>query len=267
MAGVIGQTTIRLFVESAGFPKNEGLWGVYYYTRYRTPIPIEGERLSIGTIRLYEGVDNGDALPPRSRPRLDLEMSDPATVTGTWTSADGRRRLPVRLRRVQQPAGFEIAVRTPRLFANPRWPIELTYPAGWFLQVTSTMLTLRSPDPEDMLFDNLLECERGRGLPRVPVGDEAPELFQGGYVLTRDGWRVDSGLVSCDGRNCAPETRRIGSVLFMSAETGYRSRNPWGYAGIADANEYLVIDGNEWVHCFDRVLDSKDRIRIRSAAR
>ncbi len=61
--------------------------------------------------------------------------------------------------------------------------------------------------------------------------------------------------------------RQVGSTVLMSAEVGYRAHNPWGYAGISEAREHLVIDGAEWVHCFDRLLDSEDRIQPRTMPR
>jgi hypothetical protein len=269
LEGTIGQSaTVRLFVEPAGYPKMSGLWGMYYYTRYWTPIPLEGEHLSPDTIRLYEGEPNGNS---PSRPRFDLNVSEPATVTGTWTSGDGRRTLPVRLRRIAQPAAYETAIQNSRRFADTRWPIEFNYPAGWFLEVTGKKLVMRSPDPKDMLFRNFLECARGRGLPSVPVVEEAVVHFQGSYYRASEGWRVDTGpgpgpdCEGREGRNCeTPKTRQAGSAILMSAHIYYRSYGPWGYAGIAGAREHLVIDGSDWVHCFDRLLDSDDRIRPRN---
>ncbi len=192
-------------------------------------------------------------------------------MTGTWTSGDGRRTLPVRLRRIARPAAYEAAIQNPRRFADTRWPIEFNYPAGWFLEVTGTKLVMRSPDPLYMLFRNVLECKRGRGLPGVPVVEGAVVHFQGSYYRVSEGWRVDTGPgpgTDCrgrEGRNCEPpKTRQAGSALLMSADIDYRSHGPWGYAGIAGAKEHLVIDGSEWVHCFDRLLDSEDRIRPRN---
>jgi hypothetical protein len=45
-----------------------------------------------------------------AKPRFDLNMSQARSVEGTWTSADGARVLPVRLRRVPRPPCFEVGV-------------------------------------------------------------------------------------------------------------------------------------------------------------
>jgi hypothetical protein len=115
----------------------------------------------------------------------------------------------------------------PRRFADARWPMEFSYPMGWFLEVTGTKLVVRSPDPQDMLFGNALECERGRGLPRVPAVEGAIEHFQGSYYRAHVGLQVVAGPVpdmNSQGRNCeTPKTRPAGSTLLMSAETGYRA--------------------------------------------
>jgi hypothetical protein len=256
-----GNAAIRMFLETSGYPKENGLWGMYYYTRDWIPIPLEGERLASGRIRLYEG-DPGRNVGTRAR--FDLDVSD-AAATATWTSADGTRTLPVDLRRVARPASYEAALKSARRFGDRRWPIELAYPTGWFLEVTGTKLVVRSPDPRDMLLGNVLECERGRGLPGMPGMGAPAEHFRGSYFYTRTGWQVEGSPgpgAECKSESCrAPKTRRSGSVLLMSAEIAYRSYNPWGYAGIADAREHLVIEGSEWVHCFDRLLDSEDRIQ------
>jgi hypothetical protein len=267
LEGTIGQNAVRLFVETAGYPKEAGLWGMYFYTRYWTPIPLEGEQLSANSIQLLEGDPSDSPL----RPRFDLTMSGEA-VTGTWTSADGRRGVPVHLRRVAQPAAYDTAIRNAQRFTDVRWPMEFSYPVGWFLKVTGTTLVLRSPDPEDMLSDNVLTCERGRGLPSAPPPEGEPVHFQGSYYRTHDGWRVEEapgpGANCDDGPTCAsPTVRKVRSTLLMSAEASYRVFGPWGYGGLADSREYLVIDGSEWAHCFDRLLDSNDRIQPRAKPR
>lgn len=259
LEGRVGGDTVRVFIEAAGSPKESGLWGFYYRTKDWTPIPIEGEELAPGSIQMYE-LD--PRLDSRNGSRLDLTLAT-RDITGTWTSSDEGRTLPVRLRRVPQPASYQVALKkSPRRFADPRWPMEFPYPAGWLLQVSASKLLLRSPDPLDMMFDNVLTCKRGRGLPSATV--EVPfKHFMGSFFRTPDGWMVASAPMSdCPGHSCkAPSIRRVGSTLFMRSEIGYRSHNPWGYAGIADADEYLIVAGSEWAHCRDRLLDSDTRIQ------
>ncbi|MDO8794064.1 MAG: hypothetical protein Q7J25_05535 [Vicinamibacterales bacterium] len=260
LEGSIGPgAAVRVFIESAGWPKDGGLWGMYYYTKYWTPIALEGDWISPGRILMYEGDPGAES---RLRPRFDLQLSAQGAVTGAWTSADGRRRLPVRLHRIARPPPFDIAIQRARRFADPRWPIEISYPEGWFLQVTDMELVVRSPDPQDMLFDNELRCERGRGLPPVPGEQDEPQAFQGGFYRTRAGWRVRVSNLRELGLE-VPRTRVVGSMTFMSAETAYRAHNAWGYAGIGEGKEHLMIDGYEWVLCYDRLLDSDDRIQPR----
>lgn len=40
--GTVGNATVRVYVEDAGWPKEDGLWGVYYYTMHWSPLPLEG---------------------------------------------------------------------------------------------------------------------------------------------------------------------------------------------------------------------------------
>jgi len=256
-----------MFIETAGWPKDDGLWGVYYYTSDVFPITLEGEQLPNGMIHMYEG-DPGESRDHRAR--LDLKLG--ATVKGNWTPVGGGKMLPVRLRRTKKPAPFEIAVRTPRRFTHPEWPIQLTYPAGWFLEGSGSHFKLQSPDPQDMMFDNALTCNRGRGLPPAPGANEAAVEFEGAFYRTHGGWRIEgySGGYcesDTDRNSCVvPKTRHVGTMTIMSGDTAYRSHNAWGYAGMAEAIQHLVIDGDEWVHCVDRLLDSDSRISPRPAS-
>jgi hypothetical protein len=161
-----------------------------------------------------------------------------------------------------------VAIQQPRRFADPRWPFEFSYPAGWFIHVTGAELVLRSPDPQDMLADNELQCEHGSGLPSVPDARSESQRFQGSFYLDHSGWKVQMGPGFCERENCeSPKTRMMGPATFMSAEVAYRTGNVWGYGGMGDAREYLVIEGSEWAHCFDRLLDSEDRIQPRTRQR
>lgn len=163
------------------------------------------------------------------------------------------------------------AMRRSRQFAHPRWAMTLNYPEGWFLHVTDTELVLRSRDPEDVIFDNELRCTRGSGLPSVPDNADDIYEFQGSFYRAQDGWRVKSGLratENCENDSCeSPNTRRVGAVVIMSGEGGYRGYSPWGYSGVSSGTEHVVIDGDDWVHCYDRLLDSDDRIQARRQPR
>ena len=233
---------------------------MYYYTKYWTPIPIDGacitagDCLSNGRLRLAEG-DPQDAAV---KPTFDLEVESSGQVTGNWTSADGARKLSVRLRKIPQPKPYDVAIQQPIRFADPRWLITFDYPQGWFLGVTETTLLLRSPDPMYLLFDKELRCSRGSRLPTAPTDDSLRHL-NGDFYLSRDGWVVKSGLLD---RRERPNIRKQGTAVILSAESGYRGYTPWGYSGIASSNEYLFIDGAEWVQCMDRLF-ILDRIGVR----
>jgi len=249
-----------MFVEAAGYPKNEGLWGVYYRTDDWTPVPMEGEELEPGRIRMFELLPS---LSSRTGARLDLTLPKRGDVSGTWWSFEEGQTRAVRLRRVPQPPSYETAItKKTRRFADPRWPFEFSYPADWLMSASAESLVLRSHDPQAMLSGNTLTCERGSGLP-VASPDEPFKEFRGSYYRTRDGWMVAAGPASnCPGSSCeAPKTRRHGATLIMSAATSYRAHNPWGYAGIGEGMQYLIVAGNEWAHCFDGVLDSEARIQ------
>ena len=251
-----------MYIGPAGWPLKEGLlWGAYFYTRVGTLIPLEGHREPSGAIVLYEG---DPSAPHDEQPRFELTFAAGTAVSGTWTRADTQRTVRVRLKRVPQPAPFEKAIARPRTFDSPEWPFTFTYPDGWSLRYSDASLVLQSPDPFDLLFDNRLECSRGEGLPARPAAGEPATEFRGGFFLGHDGWLApsdESPNPSCDqpeSKCAAPPARSAGSARFMRTTTGYRSYNPWGYAGLAEARSYLVIDGSQWVHCVDRLLDSPD---------
>ena len=271
LEGTIGKdASVRLYIETAAHPKSagpqpDGLWGMYYYTKYWAAIPIDGACVTVGdclsTGRLH--LEEGD--PYRNaalKPRLDLEVQSSGQVTGSWTSADGTRKLPVRLRKIPQPEPYDVAIQHPTRFADPRWLITFEYPQEWFLGVTETTLLLRSRDPMYLLFDKELRCTRGSRLPRAPKDDSLWHL-NGDFYLSRDGWVVKSSLSDQRER---PNIRKEGTAVIMSAESGYRGSTPWGYGGITSSNEYLFIDGAEWVQCTDRLF-LFDRIGVRTPAR
>ena len=159
-------------------------------------------------------------------------------------------------------------MRRPRRFADPRWPIALSYPEGWRLDVSTNELMLRSPDARDMLFDNELSCVRGGGLPKRPGPGEPPIEVRWPFFLTRFGWRANTSLSDgCEGDDCVTPTIRTtsaGSIILT--EIGYRSSGPWGYMGQADARVYLFVVGDAWTWCKDRVLDTEGRLAIASGS-
>jgi hypothetical protein len=265
LEGTVGSAAVRAYVGDAGYPKEDGLWGMYYYTKYWLPLTLEGGWTSPGQVRLTEG-DPGNA---RAKPRFDLKMSQSPLVEGTWTSADGQQVLPVKLRRVPKPPPFEVAIRRARRFEHPKWPITLSYPAGWRLDASDGKLTLRSPDPEDMLFRNELDCVRGTGLPAPPRSGEPPVEFEWPFFRGESGWLAGTGLSGeCESDTCKPpESRQAGAGVFMKASMAYRSHGPWGYWGLAEASAYLVVVDDEWARCSDRLLDADTRIRVVGSGR
>ena len=251
-----------MFIEAAAYPRLEGLWGVYYRTSDETPIFLEGEELAPGRIRMFEL----SIVASRTGARFDLTLTKRADVAGTWWSFEEGQTFAVRLRRVAKPLSFEAAVKQkPRRFADPRWPFEFSYPAGWLLSASADKLELRSLDPQEMLYDYALTCERGSGVPNATAA-EPFITFRGSYYRTRNGWMVAAApTYDCPGDGCvAPKVRQHGSTVIMSAATAYRVYSPWGYAGIGEGTEILVVAGNEWAHCFDRALDSEARIQPRA---
>ena len=260
LEGNVGGEAIRAYIGDAGWPKSSGLWGAYYFTKNWSAIPLDGDWTAPGRVRLTEGVA-GDAGAKR---RFDLNISQPGAVEGTWTSADGARVLPVRLRRVPKPAPFEVAIRRPRQFADSKWPMRLSYPDGWRLDVSSTELTLRSPDPLDTLFDNELHCVRGGGVPSPPRPGDPPVEFSRPFFRGDSGWLVAAGLsADCTTAACQPpESRATEAGVFLKSSVEYRSHGPWGYMGLAEASVYLIVVEQTWVRCTDRLLDVDTRISV-----
>ncbi len=255
-----------MYVGPAGWPlKEDLLWGAYFYTRDWTMIPLEGHREPSGAIVLYEG-DPGTS--QELRPMFELNVTSGTVVSGTWKAPDSQRPTRVRLKTIPQPPPFEKAIARSRTFARPEWPFSFAYPDGWSLQDSGERFVLQSRDPQDMMFGNGLDCERGVDVPPRPPAGAPPKEFRGAFYQSDEGWVVaseQSVTTLCDepDSDCtAPLTRSDGSATFMSASGAYRSHNPWGYAGIAEANHYLIVDGNRWAFCFDRLLDSPDRIKL-----
>ena len=260
LEGVVGGEAIRAYIGDAGWPKSKGLWGMYYSTKDWSPFPLDGAWTAPTQIRLSVGVpDNAGA-----KPRFDLNISQARSVEGTWTSADGAQVLPVSLRRVPKPATFEVAIRRPQRFADPIWPIQLSYPVGWKLDVGDAALTLRSPDPKDMLFGNELHCVRGRGVPAPPRPGEPPQEFGWPFFRVASGWLAEAGMSGdCTTDTCKPpKSRPTQAGVFLKSSTAYRSHGPWGYMGLAEASVYLVVAAQEWARCSDRLLDTDTRLSV-----
>jgi len=260
LEGTVGREPVRAYIADAGWPKSTGLWGAYYFTKNWAGIALDGLWSAPGRIRLNEG----DPDTAGAKPRFDLTTSHPSSMEGTWTSADGVQVLPVKLRRMSKPAPFEVAIRRPRQFADPQWPIRLTYPVGWRLDVGATELTLRSPDPRDTMFGNELSCVRGRGVPVPPRRGDPPVNFQWPFFRGETGWLADAGTSGdCTDVDCKPaDARSTRAGMFLKASAGYRSHGPWGYMGLANAEFYLVVVEQTWVFCKDRLLDTDTRIGI-----
>jgi len=265
LEGTVGRAPVRMFVGPGGFPLPDGhIWGAYFYTRAWEFIPLDGERLASGVIRVYEG---DPTLPQKSRAHLDMTL-DSTGADGTWTSADGARKLPVELHKIAKPPLFKDAMAHPKTFADPNWPITFTYPDTWSLKNSGTSLVVQSPDPFDMIFENQVECERGTHPPPPPAAGEPPKEFRDGFYRTRDGWVVAKSTTQLcdepDSKCVAPHARSSRRAVLMDADIGYRAHNPWGFAGMGEAVGYLAIDGDRWAYCFDRVFDSRDRISLSS---
>jgi len=263
LEGTIGRQAVRMFVGPGRFPLQEGrIWGGYFYTRAWEFIPLEGESLPSGVLRVYEG---DPSIPQSGRARLELTI-DSSGADGKWTSADGARTQPVELRKMAKPPLFKDAMAHPKTFADPAWPITFTYPDSWPLKNSGTSLVVQSPDPFDMIFENQVECERGTRLPPPPADGEPPKEFRDGFYRTHDGWVATTRTVEfCDepdSKCVAPHTRSNGRAIIMDADISYRAHNPWGFAGMAEAVGYLAIDGDRWAYCFDRVFDTRDRISL-----
>ena len=264
--GTIGYAPIRAYVGDAGWPKSDGVWGIYYYTKYWTPIALEGDWTRDGRLRLAEGDPGSDG----PRPHFDLTVTR-SSANGTWRSEDGRRTVPVRLRRVPKPAGFKDAIRSARRFADPGWPITFDYPEGWRLDVTGTHLKLRSPDPEDMLFENELSCTLGAGVPDPPGPDEPPFEFRSPFFRASSGWLVNHAMsLECHSGSdtvteaCEPiEAEEVRGATILRSNTGYRHYGPWGYMGAAETQSHLIIADGRWASCSDRLFDDESRLRAR----
>jgi hypothetical protein len=256
--GTVGTAEVKIYIGEASSAR-KGLEGIFVYSTDWSGLPLKGDWSVPGRIRLSEG----DPGSPTPKAAFDLDVSQ-SQVTGTWTSSDGSQVLPVRLQRVPEPPRFDVAIRRPRRFQNTTWPITLSYPDGWRLVVSEAHLTLRSPDPKDLLFDNELACVRGTELPPPPASDQEPVELEWPFFRGPSGWLVPTGIGgSCEDEKCEPpEVRKTSVGLFMKTEFGYRSHGPWGYAGIAVGRAYLVVVGDEWVHCRDRLLDRDTRIGV-----
>lgn len=260
LVGTIGGgLRVHMFIGEPGAPKKSGLWGTYFYDAHWEPIPLEGAVLPTGDYEFWEG---DPSTPPDARARFTLHFG--SVVTGTWR--DGTRTLPIRLTRTAQPAPFKDAIRHARRFADPRWPFTFKYPDGWMLRVDDTDLLLRSPDPEDMLYQNELACQRGHGVPAPPPPGEPPRPFAetSSFYRTASGWVVADGnlMQDCQDRDsdCAhASVRQSGNLIIVSADVGYRAYTVWGYAGAAERSEYLILRGDDWVSCADRLIYDEGR--------
>ena len=254
LEGTIGGQKVRMYLESAR-PDTETVFGIYYYERYGEPIVLASVASSAGSL-VFNECDACDDLS--GVPRLVLEMGRAGAlrVRGTWTSADGRRTLPVSLRRVGDFV-TSVPVSDLRRFADTRWPITFMYPAGWFVSVTPYELSVRPPDPEEMVWRNELRCEQGRGLPAPPAPGEPPVEFDPPFVRTPFGWRVTASPSGDDLKE--PNVR--GDV--MSGTVGYSHGARWPLPGIFEEVKHLLVSGETWVLCTDRLGLDDEKMNLR----
>jgi len=246
LEGTIGDAKVRIYLESPFTPDVDTVYGVYYYERYGEPIVLKGlpaadDYIALGECDECEKPDSVNIM------RLKIGAPNALVVEGTWTSADGTRSLPVRLRRVEEFVKQNVA-RTLRKFADRRWPIEFMYPAEWLVIVTPQRLVVRPPDPEDMLWRNELECKQGHGVPDAPVREDESVEIDDIFLRTSSGWRIDSGF----GINEAT-VRRYATGTVISGDVAYKHGALWPLPGIFEEARHLVLSGNTWVTCSDRL--------------
>jgi hypothetical protein len=233
LEGTIGHSRVRVYLERGG----AAVVGIYYYTRQGKPLVLEGAWGADGDVRLREStVREGDETGA-----IEGRLS-PAGLTGVWTSPDGARRLPVKLRSVPTPP---CDGRGPwRRFEAPDWPVTFSYPASWLLRVDGDQLLVSCPDPAAMLSEPAgVTVRRGAGVESFDQGSFA-RCAGKWYVAAIDRCACDS-LESCV---LAAEKPRDGMVV-VDTQTQWRGQcRLGGYTGLVDAKGalYLIDGGRRW---------------------
>jgi hypothetical protein len=74
--GTVGDATIRAYVGDAGWPKPNGFVGIYYYTKYWTPLRSTVTWIAPGRIGSLKGDPDSEA----PKPRFDLNLSRSGAV-------------------------------------------------------------------------------------------------------------------------------------------------------------------------------------------
>ena len=258
LEGTIGGQKVRMYLESTASDE-AAVFGLYYYEKYGEPIVLTSLEAAPGSLVFGECYPC-DTQPKANRLVLTLGGTDAPLVQGTWTSEDEQRTLPVRLKRVAEFV-TSIPVGNLRRFRDQRWPIEFMYPAGWLVSVTASELAVLPPDPEDMVWRNELRCEQGRGLPAPPLLGEPPVVFDSPFVRTPFGWRVTSSPWGDD----LEEPKVRGDV--MSGLTGSRHGARWPLPGIFEETKHLVVSGETWVLCTDRLGLDDEKMNLRLVKR
>src|SRR5688572_6755371 len=246
-----------MYLDSPFTPTMDTVYGVYYYERFKQPIVMTSEPAPNGYLALGECEPCDAPAAPHHRLLLKVDSPDAPTLTGTWTSADGTRTLPVTLRRVGEFVTDAPITRLQK-FTDPRWPIEFMYPAGWFVSVTSRELLVQSPDPEDMVWRRELACDQGRGVPRVPARGEEPVEFDYPFFRTSSGWQVDTWM----GMEAA-DVERYGTAIHMSSDVTNKGAPLWPSPGLFEETRHLVVSGDRWVSCTERLPVSAGVMNLR----
>jgi hypothetical protein len=263
--GTIGRSPVRVHFERGG----KVVVGVYYYVRHRKPLLLVGGWAGEGEIRLSE----------RTATQTETGVIEgrvgPDGFAGTWASAEGNKRLPVRLRTVPEP-GCDGAGPW-RTFNDPRWPWTFSYPASWRIDVSDHYVELTCPDPALMLYeDTAVNIRRGDDPATVEDAHSmflwCPEAGRHRWMMstesqvdcacpgqerpasqTRDAEDEDSdqeGERDAEGSDfCVPAapTTSFGMTVLEGSANGRGYCTFGGYVGVTGDSEHLFLRGTSWI--------------------
>jgi len=258
LEGTVGGGRVRMYLERGG----GAVTGAYYYTKHWEPLLLAGTWLGQGELRLSEKTEKG------AETGTFQGILGAAGLTGQWTSADGQRRAPVRLRVVRAPRCD--ATGPWQTFDDPSWPVTFSYPASWHVRRAGDSISVACPDPAQLIYaDSDIQLVTGQGLARFDRGE-------GSFYRCRGRWIHNSislmaGCECSDPRHvdCTPRvaTTRDGvTVMGGSAEVRVYCRGG-GYFGAGEREERLILIGDRWVELDGEVKDEQVVARMAATIR
>lgn len=193
--------------------------GFYLYESRFVPIALEG------TVDTGRRVSLADTEPAPGAERFEGRLAG-SRFTGTWTSADGKKKRAFVLRPNPRPTG---APGTWPRFRGAGWPVSFRLPATWKPVADENGLLLAA---ESRGFDDDLHATWGR------MSTEPPR-----YHKVGQGWFFTDDV----GDHPVAGPVRRGDLTISRNDLDCRIQSARGYEGMGSCASALVLGPDFWV--------------------